>query len=126
MKQLQTILSYLLSVIFYLLFGFFLLLFDPIQRVCLTLFGYKAHKASVDYFNWLALRSLHVLGTTYSIKVPEYLPSGVPLIVVSNHQSMWDIPPLIWFLRKYHPKFISKIELGRNFIQSQIWWFRFN
>lgn len=114
MKQLQHILSYPLSVVFYLIFGFLLLLFDPIQRIALNLFGYKAHKNSVDYFNLLVLRTLHVLGTTYTIKIPEYLPSNAPVIIVSNHQSMWDIPPLIWFLRKLHPKFISKIELGRK------------
>ena len=27
---------------------------------------------------------------------------------------MYDIPPIIWYLRKYHPKFISKIELGKG------------
>jgi len=27
---------------------------------------------------------------------------------------MWDIPPLIWFLRSLHPKFISKKELGKG------------
>lgn len=27
---------------------------------------------------------------------------------------MWDIPPIIWFLRRYHPKFISKAELGKG------------
>lgn len=31
-----------------------------------------------------------------------------------NHQSMHDIPPLIWFMRDYHPKFVSKIELGKG------------
>lgn len=97
-----------------MIFGLLLLIFDPIQRICLNLFGYKAHKNSVDYFNLLVIRTLHVLGTTYSIKIPEYLPENVPFIIVSNHQSMWDIPPLIWFLRKLHPKFISKIELGRK------------
>ena len=107
------ILSYPLSVLFYLLFGLFLLLFDPLQRICLRLFGYKAHKSSVDYFNLLTLRSLHLLGTRYSISIPD-LPKDSPLIIVSNHQSMWDIPPLIWFFRKYHPKFISKIELGKG------------
>lgn len=114
MKKLQHFLSYPLSVVFYLIFGFLLLLFDPIQRICLNLFGYKAHKNSVDYFNLLVLRTLHVLGTTYEIKIPDYIPQNVPIIIVSNHQSMWDIPPIIWFLRKLHPKFISKIELGRN------------
>lgn len=108
------LLSYPLSVVFYLFFGLFLLIFDPVQRICLNVFGYTAHKRSVDLFNLLVLRLLHVLGTTYSIKRTGELPKGVPVIVVANHQSMWDIPPLIWFLRKIHPKFISKIELGKG------------
>ena len=113
MSALLKILSYPLTVLFYLLFGLFLLIFDPIQRIALNVFGYKPHKASVDYFNLLTLRSLHLLGTRYTIKIPD-LPKGVPLIIASNHQSMWDIPPLIWFLRSHHPKFISKIELGKG------------
>jgi 1-acyl-sn-glycerol-3-phosphate acyltransferase len=27
---------------------------------------------------------------------------------------MYDIPPIIWNLRKYHPKFVSKKELGKG------------
>ena len=27
---------------------------------------------------------------------------------------MYDIPPIIWFLRKHHAKFISKIELTKG------------
>ncbi|MCT8339245.1 1-acyl-sn-glycerol-3-phosphate acyltransferase [Flavobacteriaceae bacterium TK19130] len=114
MKTVSKILSYPLSVVFYILFGFFLLLFDPIQRICLRVFGYQAHKNSVDWFNLLIVRSLHVLGTTYDVRVHSSIPNNVPIIIASNHQSMWDIPPIIWFLRKYHPKFISKIELGKK------------
>jgi 1-acyl-sn-glycerol-3-phosphate acyltransferase len=33
---------------------------------------------------------------------------------VCNHQSTFDIPPFGWFFRKYHPKFVSKIELGKG------------
>ena len=40
------------------------------------------------------------------------MPSDGPMIIVSNHQSTYDIPPIIWFFRKYHPKFISKESLG--------------
>ena len=36
------------------------------------------------------------------------------MIIVSNHQSMYDIPPIIWYLRRHHPKFVSKIELGKG------------
>src|SRR3546814_14757295 len=32
----------------------------------------------------------------------------------SDLQSMYDIPPLIFFLRKHHGKFISKIELAKG------------
>ena len=39
---------------------------------------------------------------------------GQPIIVVSNHQNMMDIPPLIWYFRHQHAKFISKKELGRG------------
>jgi|TARA_B110000238_G_scaffold197761_1_gene240953 1-acyl-sn-glycerol-3-phosphate acyltransferase len=35
-------------------------------------------------------------------------------IFVANHQSLYDIPPLILYLRKYSPKFVAKIELGKG------------
>lgn len=114
MKLLAKIFSYPLSVLFYLFFGLGLLFYDIVQRIALNLFGYQIHKASVDLFNATIVRSLHVLGTRFIIELPEELPINKPVIVVSNHQSMWDIPPLIWFLRKLHVKFISKIELGKG------------
>lgn len=42
------------------------------------------------------------------------LPSSVPIIVISNHQSMFDIPMLIVALRRYHPVFVSKRELAKG------------
>ena len=103
-----------MTVIFYLLFGLDLLIFHPIQWLFFNVFGYQAHKKSVDYLNFFILACLRVLGTTFKIKVPENLPNDAPIIIVSNHQSLWDIPPLIWHLRKLHPKFVSKIELGKG------------
>ena len=85
-----------------------------IQRICLNVFGYQAHKVSVDCFNWSLIRSLHLLGVTFTVSIPKDLPKDVPVIIASNHQSLWDIPPIIWFLRRLHPKFISKIELGKG------------
>jgi 1-acyl-sn-glycerol-3-phosphate acyltransferase len=60
------------------------------------------------------LACLRILGTTFSLKKPEDIPENTPLIIVSNHQSLWDIPPIIWYLRKHHPKFVSKIELQKG------------
>jgi len=91
-----------------------MLVFHPVQWLCLNIFGYQAHKKSVDFFNWTILRCLNVLGTSFDINIHTSLPNNVPIIIVSNHQSMWDIPPIVWYLRNYHPKFISKIELGKG------------
>ena len=55
-----------------------------------------------------------ILGTRYSFQNDQKIPTDQPLIIVTNHQSMYDIPPIIWYMRKYHPKFVSKIELGKG------------
>ena len=110
----EKILSYPISIIYYLVFLLFLVIFHPIQWICLNVFGYQAHKKTVDILNFFLVRTTHILGTTYKIEGREKLPQGVPVIIVANHQSMYDIPPIIWFLRKVHPKFISKKELGKG------------
>jgi len=112
MNAFLKIISYPFSVLFYLFFGITILVFHPIQWISFNWFGYNAHKKSVDCFNWTLLRCLNVLGTTFHVNRSTSIPSNVPIIIVSNHQSMWDISPLSWYLRKYHPKFISKVELG--------------
>ena len=60
------------------------------------------------------MRITNILGTTYRFTNNYILPANRPLIIVTNHQSMYDIPPIIWHMRKYHPKFVSKKELGKG------------
>ncbi len=110
----QKIISYPLSVLYAIVFLFWLLIFHPVQLVCYYLFGYNAHRMSVAVLNFFLLRTSHILGTTYTLTGRENLPEIKPLILVCNHQSMHDIIPIIWFLRKVHPKFISKKELGKG------------
>jgi len=108
------IISYPLSALYYVLFLATLCVFHPIQWICFNVFGYEAHKRSVAILNFFLLRNTHVLGTTYDFQNRERLPLDVPLIIVANHQSLYDIIPIIWFMRKWHPKFISKKELGKG------------
>ena len=91
-----------------------LVVFQPIQWLCFNLFGYNAHKKSVDALNFFLTANTYVLGTRYKINNPDKLPTGVPLIIAANHQSLYDITTIGWFIRKVHPKFISKIELGKG------------
>lgn len=108
------ILAYPLSIIYFLCFGFTLVIFHSIQWFCFNVFGYNAHKNSVDLLQFFLMRCLNILGTRFKFNNPYDLPKNRPLIIVSNHQSMYDIPPIIWYMRKYHPKFISKKELGKG------------
>jgi len=110
----KKILSYPLSAIALLLFFLGLIVFHPIQWVCFNVFGYQAHKKSVDYLNFYLLRVANVIGTTFKFENRADIPENTPLILVANHQSLYDIIGIIWFLRKFHPKFVSKKELGKG------------
>src|SRR5690606_21240433 len=106
--------GYILSPIHYLAFGLIFLIFHPIQWLSLKLGGYEAHKRSVDIFNFWLVSTYYLLGNTVELKYKFNLPTDRPILFIANHQSMYDIPPLIYFLRKHHAKFISKIELTKG------------
>ncbi len=110
----QKIISYPISALYYACFGLWLCVFHPIQWLCFNIFGYQAHKKTVDILNMFLVRTTHLLGTHYIILNRDLIPDDVPVIFVANHQSMYDIPPIIWFMRKWHPKFVSKKELGKG------------
>ncbi len=114
MGAIKRIFSYPLSVIFYLFFVLTLLIFHPLQWLGVHLGGTKAHRGVINLMNLCLLRCLHALGVTFSFKNDHKLPKDRSLIIVSNHQSMFDIPLISWYLRRHKPKFISKIELGKG------------
>ena len=108
----EKLISYPISVVYYLCFGLCLVVFHPIQWVCFNVFGYQAHKKSVDYLNFCLVKCVNLLGTWFQFRNINKIPKGAPIIFVANHQSMYDIIGMIWYLRRFHPKFVSKKELG--------------
>ncbi|TJZ60560.1 1-acyl-sn-glycerol-3-phosphate acyltransferase [Sphingobacterium olei] len=110
--------GYFLTPIFYTCFALGLILFHPVQWLCLKIGGYTAHKKSVDILNFFLVACNYTLFNTVKFKDNKNLPTGQPIIFVSNHQSTFDIPPLIYFLRRFHGKFISKVELVHANIPS--------
>lgn len=108
----RKIIGYLLTPIFYLFFGLFLLIFHPIQWLCLKLDGYAAHKKSVDILNFFLTYCNCLMLNSVTFIDNKSLPLGEPIIFVANHQSTFEIPGLIYFLRRFHGKFISKKELA--------------
>lgn len=108
------IISYIVSPIFTVVFFLLLLIFHPIQWIGLKLGGSKGHQKVVDVMNWFLIKSLLILGIPVKVTNKQTLPKDATLLFVSNHQSMFDISPMIWHFRKHIPKFVSKKELGKG------------
>ncbi|HBI41033.1 MAG TPA: 1-acyl-sn-glycerol-3-phosphate acyltransferase [Tenacibaculum sp.] len=108
------IISHFLSPIFAFVFILLLIIFHPIQWIGLKIFGSKGHQKVVDVMNFFLVKSLLVLGVPVRLINPYKLPQNSTILFVANHQSLFDIPPIIWFFRKHLPKFVSKKELGKG------------
>jgi 1-acyl-sn-glycerol-3-phosphate acyltransferase len=110
----KNLLSYIWSPLYLLFFGLLALVFHPIQVICRWIGGYQLRKKSVDVMNFFMVYGLSILGSRIRFKGFDQIPQDRPLIIVSNHQSTFDIPPIVLGFRKHHPKFVSKIELGKG------------
>ncbi|SFN45525.1 1-acyl-sn-glycerol-3-phosphate acyltransferase [Bizionia echini] len=106
--------AYILTSIYAVFFLLTLVIFHPIQWFCFNVFGRKAHKISVDWLQFFIMRCTNILGTHYTFTNQYTIPKNQPVIIVANHQSMYDISPIMWYLRDINPKFISKKELGKG------------
>ena len=111
MKQL---LSFILSTTFHLYYGILLLVFHLGQVISLKLFGDRARRKVIDLYNFLLVYGLYLLGCNIKFQGFEGVPENRPVIIVSNHQSMYDIPAVGHGFKKLYPKFISKIELAKG------------
>ncbi len=59
-------------------------------------------------------QSLRLCGTRFHISRSEAVHPHTPYIVISNHQSMFDIPVIGGLLFTNYPKYVSKRELARG------------
>jgi 1-acyl-sn-glycerol-3-phosphate acyltransferase len=112
--KMKLILDYILSAIYILYFGIIIVIFHPIQIFCYHIFGPKAQQKSVHVLNFFLLYGLYITGASMRFNCSKPLPTDRPLILVANHQSMFDIIGMIWFLRRNFPVFVSKIELSKG------------
>ena len=64
--------------------------------------------------NFFLLYGVIILGTRLSFVEKTKLPTDKPIIFVANHQSLFDIIGMIWYLRQHFPIFVSKIELAKG------------
>ena len=112
--DMRKILDYLLSSVYLLYFGLLLLVFHVVQVVAFHVFGKQAHKKVVDVMNGGIAFGWYLTGSRIRFRQATPLPVDRPIIFLANHQSMFDISPVYWFLRRHTPIFVSKRELAHG------------
>lgn len=109
----QLLLGAALTPIFAFTFVTLFLLFHPIIVGCWR-FGPRIYRRAVDTSNLSLLLALRIIGTRFKVEYESSPSAESSKIFVSNHQSLFDIPLLLWNLRSFAPHFIAKRELGRG------------
>jgi 1-acyl-sn-glycerol-3-phosphate acyltransferase len=86
-----------------------LIAYDVIQRVAIRR-GIATHQRSVSAMARAINRSFRLTGGSTSAEGIEHAPAGKPYIIVSNHQSIFDISLISQYLSHLQPRYVSKKE----------------
>jgi 1-acyl-sn-glycerol-3-phosphate acyltransferase len=113
-KILKLPLDYLFGGIYIIYFCILICVFHVIQYVAFEFMGQAAHQKTVEWLNFWIVKGCIITGSTSELIVSEPLPTDRTIIFVANHQSMFDICGIVWYLRKHTPLFVSKKELAKG------------
>ncbi|MDJ0496419.1 MAG: lysophospholipid acyltransferase family protein [Acidimicrobiia bacterium] len=108
----RRILDWVFTVPFLISFGLTLAVFEPIARIA-RLFGLRPMEVTMGVMQRILLGVFRIGGTRLDVERSPLVQPRSGYIVVSNHQSMFDVPIFGGLLFSNYPKYISKRELGR-------------
>lgn len=109
----QAVLSWAATLVFLPVFGFVMVAFDLAQRVA-YLFSARAQEYVAGAVQWTLIRVFAIANTWVIVERSPEFQSWTDYLVISNHQSMFDIAILGGVLFSNFPKYISKRELGKG------------
>ncbi len=109
----QGILDWGATLVFFPVFGVILLAFEVIQRAA-KLFGTRAHDYAVACLGTSLVSAFRIAGLRLHVERSAGVERHTPYLIVSNHQSMFDIALLLHLFFTNFPKFVSKRELARR------------
>lgn len=109
----RRVVDWAFTLLFLPVFGMVLLAFEPIQRVA-KLLGKRAHDYSVACLCTSLVAAFRVTGLRITVERPPSVAPGRPYLIISNHQSMFDIALLGHLFFRNFPKFVSKRSLARR------------
>lgn len=112
MRPLHWLLSWVTTVILGILMILLMLVFDPLQRIAHR-FGDRPHEIVVGVFQRLLVGFMHVTGMRLHVERSPLIKPHTGYVIVSNHQSMFDISLFGGLLFTNYPKYIAKHTLGK-------------
>ncbi|MCC6933421.1 MAG: 1-acyl-sn-glycerol-3-phosphate acyltransferase [Deltaproteobacteria bacterium] len=110
--KIQIFFDWLLYLLFVLLMLIILLLFDPLQRLAIRI-SRNLHARVIYLLNFCLVFNLKTLGAEIKINKTTHANPSLPTIVISNHQSMFDVCAMYLVFPEKLPRFIAKKELSR-------------
>ena len=105
--------SWLTTIVFLPVFGLILVVFDVVQRVAYAI-SPRAQEYVAGALQWSLVHAFRLTGMRLLVERAPSLRPHAPYIIVSNHQSMFDIPILGSVFFSNFPKYISKRSLGHG------------
>jgi 1-acyl-sn-glycerol-3-phosphate acyltransferase len=112
MRWWEWLLSWVSTVVFLPVFGLVMVVFDVAQRVA-RLFGQRPQEYVAGALQWSLVHAFGICGARLLVERSPDVQPRTSYIIVSNHQSMFDIPILGSLFFSNFPKYISKRSLGR-------------
>lgn len=107
------LLDWPMTVIFSVVFGLILLVFEPLQWLAKA-FGKRPHDWMVACLGTSLVQAFRITGLRLAIERSPRVRPHTAYLIVSNHQSMFDIALLLHLFFTNFPKFVSKRELARR------------
>ena len=99
------------TLLFAVFFGLTLLFFDALLRL-VTPLGRRALERVGVWFQATLVLVYRLAGIRPSLERSNRIEPGRAYILLSNHQSMFDIPLFAWAMPESYPKYISKRSLA--------------
>jgi 1-acyl-sn-glycerol-3-phosphate acyltransferase len=108
----KRIVDWLFTIPFLMAFGLTLAIFEPIARIA-RLFGLRPMEVTMGVMQRVLLWVFRICGTRLKIDRSPAIKRRTGYLIVSNHQSLFDIPIFGGLLVSNYPKYVSKRELGK-------------
>jgi 1-acyl-sn-glycerol-3-phosphate acyltransferase len=107
------VLDWATTLLFLPVFAVVLLVFEVVQRVAKA-FGKRAHDYAVAGLCTSLVGAFRITGLGLRVERSPAVRSHHSYLIISNHQSMFDIALLGYLFFTNFPKFVSKRELARR------------